>query len=1007
MRSPMAWFGLTLAALAALGLPAAAGETAVPEMAAAKAVLAASGFKSGLCLHLGCGREGSAGLAAALAETSNMPVYGLALDDAALARSRAAIDARGLAGRAMAERLPGRELPLPPNLAMLVVVEDMAALAAAGVAKDEILRVVAPGGSLCILESGKWTATTKPRPAEMDEWPQAHHGADGNLVSNDRAVSFPLEFRWIDGVPFDRGGFGECASCRAVVLAGGRCFTVSNDELGGGGLAVLTARDAWSGFPLWRFDCQDGYNKVQLDWRNVWPLAADDRRVYVAKKDGLAILDAATGKVEATCATRFQPRRLLLAGGMAVAGCWEKLELSNQKDGFENDSIRAVWWPGGEGCVEAFDASDGKPKWSLPLAPLTLAASDGVLYVLATKGNPPTERTLVAVELATGREKWRVPHTAFGEDPDTVLVSAGPGCAVVSKSKARGPRGVFVLAAADGKVLYSIPKITARDIVGDELWCSDGRYDLKTGAKRPGPGLGNTYAGGNAVGGCVPPIVIAGRMVTASRGCNYVQYGEDPTKPPAKLAFGAVRGACIVGMVPANGMFYTAQNNCGCLATQIGGFIAAGPGNGEPPPAADFEKPRPVEKGPAFGTAGAGKPSDDDWPTYRHDAERSAGVSADLPETLKQLWKVQLARPGDGQFAESWNTRIGAPQPLTAPIVACGLVVVAGLDSGQVMALKPETGETAWKVQLASRVDSPPTYHGGLLLVGCHDGWAYALRAKDGALAYRVRIAPTERRIVCHGIVESLWPAAGSVMVHDGLAYACAGRSTSSSGGMALVAFKPEAGETVWARHLDGKLPGFVDALSMRDGELAWHSYRFDPKTGKDLPPAQKYAGHSSMIDGSWTAGYGRRSGRGLILGRVCQGMMAWNDRLVSAPGWAVPRAKADTPKPAGNNSPKHPDPFKAEDFAWKTNLEPHIEWARVYAMAMTGNTVLHAGSIFNGWQKGRYDGSCIWVKSAADGKTRQEAVKLDAPPCLDGFAVAGGRVYLALQDGSLVCWGK
>ena len=74
--------------------------------------------------------------------------------------------------------------------------------------------------------------------------------------------------------------------------------------------------------------------------------------------------------------------------------------------------------------------------------------------------------------------------------------------------------------------------------------------------------------------------------------------------------------------------------------------------------------------------------------------------------------------------------------------------------------------------------------------------------------------------------------------------------------------------------------------------------------------------------------------------------------------------------------------------------------------MALTGNTVLFAGSVLNGWSNNRYDGSFLWVKSAADGKTKQPAVKLDAPPSFDGMAAAGGRVYLALQNGELACWG-
>jgi outer membrane protein assembly factor BamB len=413
-----------------------------------------------------------------------------------------------------------------------------------------------------------------------------------------------------------------------------------------------------------------------------------------------------------------------------------------------------------------------------------------------------------------------------------------------------------------------------------------------------------------------------------------------------------------------------------------------------------------VEKGPAFGAVEA-IPSTDDWPTYRQNGERSAGITSNVPAELKMLWKVPCAKPGEGGFADAWDSRIGAPQPLTAPIVAAGMVVIAGLNSGQVIALDPAKGSRVWTALLGSRIDSPPTYSKGLFLVGCHDGWVYALRARDGVLAYRMRAAPRERRIMDHGLVESAWPATGAVLVHDGVAYVAAGRSSELLGGIALVAFKPETGETVWARGLGEKAGSLMDIFSVQNGELVWHSMRLDLKTGAALAPAQRFYGQVGMLDGSWTMGYSKRSGGGFALGRVFGSMLAWNDQLVTGAGWAVTRAKAEAPKPDAKAGPKHPDAFKAEDYSWRTQLEPHIEWARVHAMALTGNTAFFAGSVFNGWAAGRYDGSFLWIKSTTDGKTRQKEIKLDAPPSYDAMAVAGGRVYLALQNGELTCWGK
>jgi len=975
----------------------------------ADSIFKAVGKKVGLIVHLGAGSKGSAGLTAALTQKSGMPVHGLALDDTAVNRVRKAILALDCSGRAMVEKLPGDTLPYQSGLATVVVVENMASLTEQGISREEFLRVLAPNGKLCEKKGGQWVVTVKPRPKEMDDWTHPHHGPDGNLASADRALSFPVSLRWVAGTPFMRGGFGSCAATRAVVLAGGRCFTVSVDDPGNRKSkrqnAFLLARDAYSGFPLWKFDCKGTYGKVELDWRNVWPLAADEKRVYAGTTNSVVFLNAASGKVEVTCPTKHKPMRLLLTDEQLVIASWEKKVLSKAKDGFENDRIRAVWWPQGAGSVEVFDSGSGKPQWTLPLTVLTMAVSDGTLYLLTHEGNPPTKRDVVGVDLASGKEKWRVPHTAFGEEADTCLNFAGPGCVVLSKTKGKGKRQVSVLSAADGKILYQIPGETARTLVGTELWGFKGRYDLKTGKKLPGKGVGKTYAGGNIVGGCIPPLVVGGRYVASARSGSFYQLPEEPGKRGVKRSYTGARGACLQGMVPANGMLYTAQNNCACAGAQIGGFIAIGPCETDPTDEV-FAKPRPIEKGPAFGYSGP-PPAEGDWPGYRQNTERSGSTSATLPATMKMLWKVQCAKLGEGQFADAWDVRIGVPQPLTAPIVVGDKVIIAGLNSGEVMARNSADGTLIWKVALGSRVDSPPTYHKGLLLVGCHDGWVYALRAKDGVLAYRVRIAPVERRIVAYGIVESVWPAAGAVLVHDGIAYATAGRSTKTDGGIAMVAFKPETGETVWTKVFGLKSTFLIDVPAIRKGELAWNYLRMDLKTGASLPSAQIYYNQYTMIDGSWTSGYGKRSGRGFSLGKACSSMMAWNDRLVVVLGRAGSREKLDIPKPVGKARKKHPARWKKDEIVWGMKLKPHIQWSRVYAMALSKNTAVFAGSVFTYMDPSRYTGSFLWSKSMEDGKTRQGPIKLESPPVYDGFAIAGGKVFLALQNGELACWGE
>jgi outer membrane protein assembly factor BamB len=554
--------------------------------------------------------------------------------------------------------------------------------------------------------------------------------------------------------------------------------------------------------------------------------------------------------------------------------------------------------------------------------------------------------------------------------------------------------------------------MTARHLVGGELWCTGSRtnekFDLATGRKVSDRAYcGLTYASANLVGGCIPPIAVGGRYVTQSRGGGCVDLAEFATGKPGMKAYTAARGACVTGMVPGNGMLYTGQNGCNCFAQQIGGFLALGPWDGDGLPSAEcFTQARPVEKGPAFGDiapAAAGG-----WPTFRGGVERGAGTASGIPVPLRPLWTVSLADKTPGPFLDAWRSRYAVAQPLGAPVIGEGVLLVPRADCGQIVAMKPETGDRLWTSSLGGRIDTPPTIHRGLALVGCGDGWVYALRLRDGALAYRLRVAPAERLMVAHALVESVWPVVGSVLVHDGLAYATAGRCTLGEGGIAVVAFKPETGETVWAKPADATPGGAMKntVLCIRDGELAWHWHRMDPKTGNRLPNAQMFhAGRGGMLDFTWASG-GGKSGKGHMLGKACANMMAWNESLLVFPGTAVKRSAADAPKPDPKATPIHPPGFKPDETVWKTNLEPNTGWATVRAMAVTGNAALFGGVVYNGYAGGKHEGSFLWVKSAQDGKTLQERIRLDADPIVDGLAVCDGRVFLALDNGSVACWG-
>ena len=922
-------------------------------------ILKLAGTDQGLCLHLTSGRETSPALTAELAARSRMLVHGLALDEADRVRALKAIESRKLFGQASVEKLTGAKLPYLRDLARLVVIEEEKLLEARGVALTEILRVTAPGGAVCMRRDGAWTRLVKPRPEMMDEWRHPWHDPGRTWVSADKVIRYPLGLRWTDGLPNNLTGFSDC---KGYVVAGGRIFTLGINQVENLGQRRgkrgydqwLCARDAFSGIPLWKLNCKNVRDGKDITWTNTAPLIADDDSVYcVYEENKLIRVDAADGRILWTREVKSPMYRLVLLDGVLVSANWSETE--------------SIWFKTqpkiAAGSVEAFDAETGKPLWQLRETAWTLVAADDTVYLQPRGGGKPR---VIAVDVKTGKERWRV-ETDKGSYG---LNSAGAGVVTVSHILDKKNATLFGYDPKTGKELW---KTTTRarsvwtPIVDGLVWNGGVKLEPRTGKSQ---GKVGHWIGGQ---GCSPrtivfPYVINGRSASA------LELPQKPGETARSLYYRGARGGCVQGMVPANGMLYTGQNICKCLPSHVYGFLALGPTT--EPTDAEFTAKRTVEKGPAFGSPGA-LVGEQDWPTLRADAARSASSTTTLPTTFEKKWSVEVVSSVDGPLADAWKPQLLSP--VSAPVVAGGLVVVTATDLGRIHAFDAATGDARWAVTLPSRVDGPPTIANGLAVVGCHDGRVYALRATDGVLAWRTRVAPTERRMVAWGRVESVWPATASVLVHEDVAYATAGRSTETDGGIAVIALDVNTGETRWARSIGAGVLRLNDVFAMRDDRLVWRYLTLDKVTGKTLSPAspadiKSYGGgkgnlEGAIIDGTYTISRNRRAGRVFRLGKSRYDLLAWRADLVLCPKAAL--------KPDG------------ETQLWRApRLRP------LKALVMTKNLAVYASN------------RSLYLLSLNDGK-RLGSIPLDAPPTYDGLAVADGRLYVSLRSGKLLCFGK
>ena len=108
--------------------------------------------------------------------------------------------------------------------------------------------------------------------------------------------------------------------------------------------------------------------------------------------------------------------------------------------------------------------------------------------------------------------------------------------------------------------------------------------------------------------------------------------------------------------------------------------------------------------------------------------------------------------------------------------------------------LNLEKGETTWNCAFPAALDGPPTVVGDRLYLGSRDGRVHCLRASDGRLAWTFLAAPLERLTLSEDRLESLWPVSSSVLYHNGLIYALAGRNSYLDGGIRLFALDPATG---------------------------------------------------------------------------------------------------------------------------------------------------------------------------------------------------------------------
>ena len=790
----------------------------------ARKILDASGVKGGLVVHIGCG-DGQ--LTANLARADSYIVQGLGTQRAQVEKAQQNIRKKGIYGKVSATLFNGRSLPYADDLVNLVVASDLGSLSMA-----EVMRVLCPNGVAYIKKGGKWEKTVKPRPADIDEWTHYLYDSKNNAVSHDAKVGPPNRLQWV-GAPQWTRNHDHMSSISAAVSSGGRVFYIV-DEGPVSSVQLppdwkLVARDAFNGTLLWE--------RAIPEWQTaIWPaksgpaqlprrLVAIDDKVYVTLglKSPVSVLDAATGETLKTYKGTELTEELIVSDDLLfvttnvspidrplfqldTVRCWT--EARRAKSGPDWSWNREI----DRKKIVVLEIKTGKVLWQTEdsVAPITLTANEQ--FVFYHNGEKA-----VCLDRKTGRRIWKSEHSA---NLQTVGTHEAPNLVVYGQVVlfSQGPGEVISMSIKDGKTLWTGKHAgtghqSSYDLMvaGDLVWSTIGSAKSNKNRRSAAPDANKpkwTYVGRDPVTGEekieFPPDSDAfwfhhrchrGRatdkyLLMSRTGIEYIDIATGHWMPNHWI-----RGACIYGIMPANGLTYAPPHSCACyIESKLTGFNAV---TAQPPANKPKEAPR-LEKGIAYGKTATRKSRSsaaDSWPTFRYDAMRSSATPMAVSADLKQVWR---SKPGG---------------KISSPVIANGKVFVAQVDEHTVHAFSASNGRSVWSYTAGGRVDSPPTIYKGLVLFGSADGWVYCLRESDGELAWRYRAVARERNIVSYDQVESAWPVHGSVLVQDGSVYCVAGRSMFLDGGLRFLKLDAVTGTKLTERTFDDKLPGTDESL--------------------------------------------------------------------------------------------------------------------------------------------------------------------------------------------------
>ncbi|MBI5822118.1 MAG: PQQ-binding-like beta-propeller repeat protein [Verrucomicrobia bacterium] len=194
-----------------------------------------------------------------------------------------------------------------------------------------------------------------------------------------------------------------------------------------------------------------------------------------------------------------------------------------------------------------------------------------------------------------------------------------------------------------------------------------------------------------------------------------------------------------------------------------------------------------------------------DWPMWRCNASRTADTPEKLPAQMNLRW-VREYPARVPVWEDPLNQDLMSFDTVFEPVVSGNRMFIGFNDADKLAALDIQTGRQLWAFYADGPVRLAPACWQGKVYFASDDGCLYCVRADDGALVWKFRGGPSDRKVLGNSRLISSWPARGGPVIRDGVVYFAA--SIWPFMGTFIHALDAATGKVVWVN--DGTGAQFI-----------------------------------------------------------------------------------------------------------------------------------------------------------------------------------------------------